>query len=110
MSQNALTDNAYGTSLPETQIEETDLAIERKMAKFSRTREFAQLKEHIEERITYYQSFLPTGEAVSTTGTTPEELGKRWAIANSVIAEFKLIIDAYENANEVVKEANRVQR
>lgn len=96
--QNALIgDQDFGTTLPKTQVEEQDLAAERKAAKFSKTKEFKELKAHIEQRIAFYQTQLPNGDPVVKATTTD------WVVANLVIAEFKAIIDAYERAAEAVK-------
>lgn len=87
-------DEDYGTELPQTEVPETDLAVERNAAKFSRTKEFKALKDHFETRIAYYQTFLPDGRAINQEIPT----GAEWQVANIVIAEFKAVIQAYEDA------------
>lgn len=99
--KHAIIGEEYGTDLPQVGIAEQDLSAERNAAKFSRTKEFQRLKEHLEARIEYYQTFLPNGEMVF--GKSPDELAARWAISNAVIAEFKMVIGFYEQAQEVVK-------
>ena len=99
--------NSLEHELPVTQVADNDLAEEKKATKFSRTAEFKKLKQHLEERIEFYQKWLPNGSTILESTMTPAELGARWQVANAVIAEFKLIIDAYEQAREVVENAIR---
>lgn len=96
-------DAEFGTELPMMEIPEADLSEEKNAAKFSRTKEFTRLKQHLTERIAYYQTFLPNGEAVTSKDTNYAELGARWMTANSIIAELTTIIAAYEQAAEIVK-------
>jgi hypothetical protein len=90
------------TELPQMVVSDEDLQEERLMAKFSRTSEFKRLKAHLEDRIAFYQTYLPDGRQLSDVDRM--ELGSKWMVANTIIAEFKGIIDAYERANEIVKE------
>lgn len=108
MSSNAITDNNFGIDLPETEVNSQSLVEERKAAKFSKTREYQELKKHLESRIEFYQSFLPSGEPVMSSDIT--KLGTNWAVANAIIAEFNSVLTAYENASEVVKEADKNAR
>lgn len=85
------------------QLTKEELADEKQMAAFSTTKEFKRLKEHLESRIAFYQSFLPDGRDVSGSVPTPEQ----WAIANGIVGEFKLIINTYLQAAEAVKNARR---
>lgn len=103
-AQNAIIgSDSFGTDLPQTQLEEENLVIEKNMAKFSKSKEFEKLKEHLEQRITYYQNFLPGG--VPPENVPDEERGKYWAVSNMVIGELRAIIDAYEQAAQVVQNA-----
>lgn len=103
MSINAITDN-YDIDLPDTEIPEQDLIEERKAAKFSRTKEYQELKQHLEQRIMFYQTFLPDGSPIASNADMAE-LGMKWAVANAIIAEFTAVLTAYENARDVVKNA-----
>lgn len=100
-------DAAYGIDLPTTEIDQVELATEKNMAKFSRTKEFKALKEHLETKIRFYQTFLPDGRVVGV-GEIPT--GEQWVIANTVIAEFTALIETYETANKTVQEANSAAR
>lgn len=99
-AQNAITED-YGTELPQTQVEETDLNIERNAAKFSKTKEFQALKDHLKQRIKFYQTQLPDGKPVT------EAKIEDWKVANLVIAEFQAVLDFYENARQVVENASK---
>ena len=105
-AQNAITgDIADITELPVTQVSDQDLQNEKNMAKFSKSKEFKVLKDHIESRIKFFQTQMPDG---TPTVTKPlEELVAHWKVANLVIGEFQAILDAYENAQKVVNDARR---
>ena len=105
-AQNAITgDIADITELPVTQVSDQDLQNEKNMAKFSKTKEFRVLKEHIESRIKFFQTQMPDG--TSTIMQPVEDLIAHWKVANLVIGEFQAILDAYENAKKVVDDAGR---
>jgi hypothetical protein len=99
---NGIIGDADSFDLPDTKVDQDLLDDEKKMARFSKTSEFKRIKEYAESRIQYYQDFLPNGEDV-TTAVTPTD----WALANSVIREFRMLLRAYENANEVLKDAEK---
>jgi hypothetical protein len=87
-----------------TELPEQDLTAERNAAKFSRTKEFAEIKTYLTGRIQFYQDYLPHGEPV--LAASQEDLlalGQRWVVANAIIGELTAIISAYEQAAEVVK-------
>lgn len=92
----------YGTSLPEMAVDKVEMMEEKKAARFSKTAEFKKLKEHLESRIEFYQQYLPDGRPVNSQAK-PED----WIIANTVIGEFKAIINAYELARETLKDAQQ---
>ena len=76
---------------------------EKEMAKFTKTAEFARLKEHLESRIEFYSQYLPDGRPV--TEVSNEERGHYWLIASIINGEFKSVIASYMNAAESVKNA-----
>jgi hypothetical protein len=98
MNTNAIIGDDYGTSLPETIVNEDVLMEERKLAKFSKTAEFKRLKDHLESRIAFYQEYLPSGKPILGESVTGED----WRIANAVITEFRAVLGAYEQAKEAV--------
>lgn len=104
---NAIMGDDFVTDLPVIDVPQSELAEERRKAKFSRTAEFKKLKEHLEERIRFYQGFLPGNTPV--VAVAEEERGKYWAVADLVVAELKGVISAYENAAEVVREADNAR-
>lgn len=100
-SLNALTDS-FSLELPGyTPLEET-LVEEKKMARYSKTKEFKRVVQHCQDRIEFYQKFLPNGQEVGTENVTAED----WRVANRVVMEFNLLINMYETAATAVKEAN----
>jgi hypothetical protein len=98
---NGIVGDSFGIDLPEINLDDKELVVEKQMAKFSRTKEFARLKEILEARIAYYQSVLPDGRVL--TEVDAKERAAQWAIANVVIGEFKMLINAYEQAAEATK-------
>lgn len=105
--QNAIIgDDSFGTELPETQIDDKALTEEKKAARYSKSAEYKKLKQHFESRIEFYQTYLPGGKPVAAASKMERE--EAWAIANLLIAEFNTVINFYETAKEVVKEADRV--
>jgi len=102
MAEHGIIGDSFGTELPETLMAEQDLSAERNAAKFSRTKEFGVLKAHLENRIAFYQMYLPGGKPVSEGVPTGED----WSVANAIITELQAVISAYETANEVVTNAD----
>jgi hypothetical protein len=114
-AQNAITDDNFGTELPVTQIDDALLINERNMAKFSKTKEYRALKEYMEARIEFFQTYLPDGNSIngglSAKGEQVPHLDNKtiatyWRAANIVIGEFKSVLQAYEQAAEAVKNAD----
>ena len=94
-----------GIDLPEAKPSEVDLAEEKAMAQFSQTAEFQRIKTRCEERIGFYQTYLPDGRPIASV--SKKELEGMWIAANVIIAEFKQLLESYETAAEVVEEANK---
>lgn len=101
-AQNGIVGDAMGTDLPHAVLPEQGLLEERAMARFSKTREFKRLKTHLEDRIKFFETQLPSAVAPEQTGKTNAQLGEDWRVANLVIAELRGIIEAYELAKEIV--------
>ena len=94
-------DDSYGTQLPQSQLDEEINQETLAAARFSKSKEFQLLKTHLEDRITFYQTYLPDGRsALANT----EDVGQNWVIANAIIGEFKAVLDAYEQAAVYAKE------
>ena len=94
--------DSHPTQLPQTQVDPRQLEEEQKMARFSKSAEFKRLKGHLEQRIEFYQTFLPGGDAVTAKNKT--DLDGMWMVANSIVGELKSIIAAYEQAAEAAKD------
>lgn len=100
MADNVELGDLTGIELPESTLSAEVLVEEKKMAKYSKTAEFKRIQEHCEERIAFYQQYLPNGAEVALdVRPTPED----WAVANRVIGELKALMNMYEIANEAVK-------
>lgn len=105
--QNALIgDDNYGTTLPETQLApQQDISAERKMARFSKTAEFKKLKQVLEARMDHYRQFAPGTNYIGYRDLPNSERGYRSLVADIVIEEFQGLINAYEQAIQIVNEA-----
>lgn len=112
--QNGIVGNDNPTELPETKLDDSQLKIMAKTAKFARSSEFKELQQHFNQRIEFYQKYLPDGRAVGAGGSmmqqgidglTLAEMGAMWVASNVIIGELKAIMSAYEQAIEFVKEA-----
>ena len=81
------------------------LAEEKQMARFSKSREFQRLKTFIDSRIAFYETQLPTG----ATGEIKDyaKLGQDWAVASRIVGEVKALLGAYESAGDGVKSSGR---
>jgi hypothetical protein len=101
-AQNAITNDTFSDiALPTTQVDDQALLNERNMAKFSKTREFKVLKEYLENRIDFFQKYLPDGRPLTTDNVSDKD----WVVANLVIGEFKSVLQAYEDAATAVRNA-----
>lgn len=103
--QNSLIGDSNPTELPVMKMDDTSLIEEKKIAKYSKSKEFSRIQEHFEAKIAYYQQFLP-GNLLPET-IPEEERGKYWAVANLLIKEFREVIDMYKLAEEVVDNAKK---
>lgn len=103
MPENTIIGDNFGTDLPKTQVDETLLNNEKKLARYSKTKEYQALKQYLEDRIEFYKTFLPNGDDVRFEASP--EAGIKWTIANNIINEFRTIINRYEQAREIVKNA-----
>lgn len=101
---NVLLGDSNPTELPQMQVDDQNLVEEKKMAKYSKTAEFKRIKDYCQERIAFYQTKLPNGLEV---GLEVAPSAEDWRVANRVIGELKLLMNMYELADEVVKEANK---
>lgn len=108
-AQNGIMGDAdFEFNVPQTEVNDDDLLEIQKAAKFSKTREYKRLKDHMEERIAFYQQFLPDGRAL--TETDPANRDSMWVASNAIIGELRGVMAVYEQADEVLKEAARVRR
>lgn len=96
---NGIIGDSMGVDLPQAQPDPEQLKDELAMASFSRSAEFQRLKDHLDSRIAFYQTCLPSGQPVSDKMPTPAE----WQAATVIITELRAIIGAYELAAETVK-------
>lgn len=104
-SQNGIVGDDFGTVLPETEVPDTALDEEKKLARYSKTAEFKRLRDYFQSRIEFYQSFLPDGRPLTEAGKTASL--NEWIIANQIIAEFNNVIAEYDRARETVDSVER---
>lgn len=116
MPNNAIIGDESGIDLPQAPENIVDLSEEKKMARYSRSKEFKRLREYMEGRIEFFQTYLPDGRSING-GTDAKGgsidlldndlLATYWRTANIVIAEFQLIINEYDRINQVVQDDRR---
>jgi hypothetical protein len=105
MSDNMMMgDLSQMTSLPEkTQSHQEEAVAEiKRKAKYSRSKEFQDLRNMMESRIEFYKQFLPDGTPIALG--TEKQIARNWPIANIVIAELSQVIEMYDNAEAELKE------
>lgn len=107
-AQNAVVGDSSPIDLPETVVDNNELAREKQMAKFSKSKEYLILKEHLENRIEFFKTCYPNGDPIAGEKDLTK-LTQNWVVASLVIGEFRAILDAYENANEAVRDAAKRQ-
>lgn len=95
-------DQDFGTELPQMQVDEDQLTEEKSMAKYAKSGEFQRIREHFNERIAFYQAYLPDGRTMQLSGLSMDELGRQWLAANTIVGELKFIMAQYDNAKETL--------
>lgn len=103
MSEHGIIGDQYGIELPQAQLQEEIVNEAKGRARFSKTKEYQELKSHLEQRIDFYKKALPDGTTILQSGYSLEKLGEKWLVANTIVAELESIIQAYEDAVETVK-------
>ena len=99
---NGILGDSSGIDLPQMEQNQDDLVEEKKMARYSKTDEFKRIQKHCQERIGFYQKYLPNGSEVALdVRPTAED----WAVANRVIGELKLLMNMYDIATDAVNDA-----
>tara|TARA_R110000868_G_scaffold393445_1_gene664473 strand:+ start:334 stop:660 length:327 start_codon:yes stop_codon:yes gene_type:complete len=104
--QNGIIGDVSVTELPQMEVDETILVEEKKMAKYSKTAEFKRIQDHFQDRIAFYQTYLPDGKPVAIA--TAQERLDNWAVANILVKEFEQVITLFENARNVVEAVEKV--
>ena len=92
--QNGIPDTS--TTYTPPVIDRQELVVEKKIQRYLKSEEWRLIKEYMESRKAFYQTYLPDGTNIHDTSLTMEERGIRWSIANSIIAEFDALIDSFE--------------
>jgi len=103
---NAIMGDATGIDLPQATPDENSLNEEKNMARYSKTKEFKRIRNWCQERIRFYQTFLPDGQPVIGSYDTAK-MGQNWIIANTIITEFNSLMNAYDTAYEIVEEETK---
>lgn len=86
-------------SIPEPVVDTTDQKL---TAQFASSTGWKQQKEYLQERINYWQHFLPDGKAVNQLSR--EERETAWAIADNVIREVNQWIMSVEGMKDAYAE------
>lgn len=105
MANDVIQGDSFGTELPTTKVDEQALDDEKKMARYSKTAEYQRLKEFLENRVKFFQNYLPGGQRVQDVPA--EERAAYWQAACVIVSELRNILDEYERAREAVEDAGR---
>lgn len=100
-------DDNFGTELPQMTPAKDDLVRERHMARFSQTKEFQVLKEAMQQRMDFWGQYAPGSNQnpARYRDLSNDERGWRSLVADVLSEEFNSILNAYEQASQVVAEA-----
>lgn len=90
--------DAFGVDLPRTELDEETTKEIQQAAKFAKSQDFKDLKAHLENRIAFYQTYLPDGRPVPAVDA--DKLAPMWIAANVIIGECRAIINGYEQAGQ----------
>lgn len=101
---NGILGDNTGVDLPQKADDDSALTELKAKAKYSRSKEFQELKAQMELKIKFYQQYLPDGRPVGS-GDIPKP--EEWIAANLVIGELQQVIDGYQMAEDMVKELNK---
>lgn len=99
--QNGIIGDETGVDLPQTPVNDEAIIELRKKARFSKSKEFKDLRDAMDNRIEFYQKFLPSGMGVDISKVSAED----WRVANIVISELEAVKSAYDGSVELLKEA-----
>ena len=94
------------TQLPTTQPDEKELLEENRTARYTHTPEYKKQKEYWQERIMFYQTYLPDGSKAIADATS-QERADNWAVANLVIRELNTLINYYDNVKQGVEDGSQ---
>ncbi len=100
--QSGLIGDSYGTELPQKAPDTSQIEDAKKKAKYSRSKEYAELRAKAQTRIEFYRHFLPNGQPIGSVSR--EELAGKWELANILIAEFEQLFAENDNAERLLKE------
>lgn len=99
---NAIIGDAQGIDLPQAVPDESAKLELASKAKYSKSKEYKDLRQKAEDRIGFYQKFLPNGQLVGTASKADME--RKWELANLLIAEFQQLFSEHDNADALLKE------
>ena len=102
MADNVLLGDETGVELPVMPPDETAINELKHKAKYSRSKEYQELRDKAQVRIDFYKNYLPDGTPVGVASM--EQVAAYWKVSNLIIAEFEQLFDEHENADKILKE------
>lgn len=112
MAEYGIIGDQSAVDLPQApQLPPDELAAEKQRARFSKSKEFKALKEHLENRMEFYRHRLPGGAEFNKLVGNQDmrAVGENAVISSTIIQEFQALIDVYEQAAEVIKDNAKKQ-
>lgn len=102
--QNVIPDDNFGLELPTSQIDQPQLDEEVRKARYSKTKEFKEIKQYWEDRRSFFQSYTPGGAEIRFQ-IPDENVAQQWVLANNMINEIDAFLSRYSDAAKAVKDA-----
>jgi hypothetical protein len=109
MANEVIQGDSSPTELPRTQVSEELLIQEKNRAKYSKSKEFKDIREYWEARKEFFKTYTPGGAEIRFQ-VPNDDIAQMWLLANNMINEIDVFLSTYVNAAEVVKKVDDVRR
>lgn len=100
MPSNGILGDNSGVELPEAPVDDSEKKELTNKVKYSKTKEYKELRAKAQERIDFYKTTLPAGYSEADRTRKAE----MWGTANLIIAEFTALFGEIDTAEELLKE------
>jgi hypothetical protein len=105
-AQNAVTGDEFGMDVPETLVDTPQLDEEARKAKYSKTKEFKEIRKYWEDRREFFKTYTPSGAEIRFQ-IPNEDIAQQWVLANNMITEIDCFLSQYSNAADALRNATQ---